>query len=98
MHPPALPALLDGAEAHRDTVRIDHRIRGPMPASARNEAAWRGERFRDAWSAAGSGSTRAGLAAAPLSVSAPQITAFAAIRPQYCRPVQPLGERVLYRG
>ncbi len=33
-----------------------------------------------------------------LSMSAGQIDAFAAIHPNNCRPVQPLGERVLYRG
>ena len=33
-----------------------------------------------------------------LSMSAAQIAAFAAIYPYNCRPVQPLGERVLYRG
>ena len=65
MHPHALPALLDGAEAHRNKVRIDHRTRAPIPASARNETARPGGRFRDAWSAAGSSSapgrpTRAG--------------------------------------
>ena len=34
----------------------------------------------------------------PLSMSAVQIAAFAAIHPHNCRPVQPLGERILYRG
>ena len=32
----------------------------------------------------------------PLSMSAAQVAAFAAIHPHKCRPVQPLGERVLY--
>lgn len=34
----------------------------------------------------------------PLSMSASQIAAFAALYPHNCRPVHPLGERVLYRG
>ena len=34
----------------------------------------------------------------PLPMSAAQITAFTVICPRNCRPVQPLGERVLYRG
>ena len=38
------------------------------------------------------------IPAEPLSMSAAQIAAFAAIYPHNCRPVQPLGERVLYRG
>ncbi len=35
---------------------------------------------------------------APLSMSLAQIDAFAAIYPKNCRPVQPLGDRVLRRG
>ena len=38
------------------------------------------------------------IPAEPLSMSAAQIAAFAAIYPHNCRPVQPLGERVLYRA
>ena len=38
------------------------------------------------------------VADAPRSMSAAQITAFAPICPCNCRPVQPLGERVAYRG
>ncbi len=34
----------------------------------------------------------------PLSMSVSQIEAFAALYPHNCRPVQPLGERALYRG
>ena len=38
------------------------------------------------------------VADAPRSMSAAQTTGFAAICPCNCRPVQPLGERVAYRG
>ena len=34
----------------------------------------------------------------PLSMSAAQITAFAAIYPRNCRPAQPLGQRILCGG
>ena len=38
------------------------------------------------------------ISAEPLSMSAAQIAAFTAIYPHNCRSVQPLGERVFYRG
>lgn len=38
------------------------------------------------------------IPAEPLSTSAAQVAAFAAIYPHNRRPVQPLGERALYRG
>ena len=38
------------------------------------------------------------IPAEPLSMSAAQTAAFAAIDPHNCRSVQPLGEGVLYRG
>ena len=38
------------------------------------------------------------ISAEPLSMSAAQIAAFAAIDPHNCRSAQPLGEGILYRG
>ena len=38
------------------------------------------------------------IPAEPLSTSAAQVAAFAAIYPHHRRPVPPLGERVLHRG
>ena len=37
-----------------------------------------------------------GIPDVPVSMSAAQITAFAAIYPRNCRPAQPLGERISF--